>query len=68
MHRYGGPGSQKVTQTFRLDWGASLVSSKNVIYASIDGRGSGKQSDDFMYKIYRKLGTVEIADQIDVTK
>lgn len=65
---YAGPGSQKITERFGVDWGTSLVSSKNIIYASIDGRGSGRQSEDLMFQLYRKLGTVEIEDQIAVAK
>jgi len=65
---YGGPGSQKITQAFSVSWGTSLTSAHNIIYASIDGRGSGRQSDELMYQIYRRLGTVEIEDQIAVAK
>lgn len=53
-----------MSDKFQLDWGSSLVSSKNMIYGSIDGRGSSGQSDDFMFEIYKKFGTVEVEDQI----
>jgi dipeptidyl aminopeptidase/acylaminoacyl peptidase len=49
-------------------WLAYLVSSENVIYVSIDGRGSGFRGDDFMHAVYRRLGTVEVQDQIEVIK
>jgi len=61
---YGGPGNTKMSDRFAVDWGVSLVSAKGIIYASIDGRGSSGQSDDFMFEVYRRLGSVEIADQI----
>ena len=36
--------------------------------AKIDGRGSGYQSDEHMFEIYRNLGTVEAEDTITVVK
>ena len=65
---YAGPGSQKVTQGFSITWGTSLVTSHDVIYASIDGRGSGRQSDELLFQIYRRMGSVEIEDQIAAAK
>ena len=37
-----------------------LVSNYGIAYASIDGRGTGFQSDDFTFELYKKLGTVEM--------
>lgn len=34
----------------------------------IDGRGSGFQGDRFMFEVYRRLGTVEIDDQLHVIR
>ena len=68
MFRYGGPNSQQVSERFRVDWGTHLSTSRGVIYALIDGRGSGYQGDKMLHEIYRKMGTVEIEDQIKVTK
>jgi len=42
------------------------VSNYGVVYAQIDGRGTGFQSDEYLFTMYRSLGTVEIEDQIDV--
>ena len=70
-HRYGGP--QEVTManhqyrpTGSVDggWDAYLASSLNVVVARIDGRGSGGRGDDWLYHLYKKLGTHEIQDQI----
>jgi hypothetical protein len=36
-----------------VGWGDYLVTSRNIVYASIDGRGTGFQSDEFMFKVYR---------------
>lgn len=63
---YGGPGSQKVDYRFNINFGHFLASSKQVVYAMIDGRGSGFQGSKRLYELYHKLGTVEIQDQIEV--
>jgi len=47
-----------------IEWGHTLSSSHNVIYASIDGRGSGRVSDSQMFAVYRSLGRYEVDDQI----
>ncbi|XP_076681327.1 venom dipeptidyl peptidase 4 isoform X3 [Andrena cerasifolii] len=65
---YGGPDSYQVTEKFNVDWGTYLVTKKNIIYATIDGRGSGLMDNSMLFAGYRKLGTVEIADQINVTR
>lgn len=64
VHTYGGPGTQLVTEEFRLGWSTYLGSSEKVIYASFDGRGSGGHGDRFLFESYHRLGTVEIKDQI----
>ncbi|KAM5152493.1 dipeptidyl peptidase 4 isoform 1-T2 [Mantella aurantiaca] len=61
---YGGPCSQKVDQYFRLNWATYLASTEKIIVASFDGRGSGYQGDKIMHQLYRRLGTVEVEDQI----
>ncbi len=65
---YAGPNSQQVSDRFKLDWGTYLTTSEQIIYAVIDGRGSGFRGDDLLYEIHYKLGQVEVQDQIDVTK
>ncbi|XP_076230244.1 venom dipeptidyl peptidase 4 isoform X2 [Nomia melanderi] len=65
---YGGPDSYQVTEKFNVDWGTYLVTNKSIIYATIDGRGSGLMDNGMLFAGYRKLGTVEIADQINVTR
>lgn len=65
---YGGPDSYQVTQDFKLNWGSYLASNKSIIYGVIDGRGSGLKGDKYLFSGYRQLGTVEIEDQIFVTK
>ncbi|CAH1961628.1 unnamed protein product [Acanthoscelides obtectus] len=65
---YGGPDTFQVVDRFVLDWGSYLASNKSIIYATIDGRGSGLKGDKMLFSGYRKLGTVEIEDQINVTR
>lgn len=51
-----------------MNFGKYLASNKNIIYAYIDGRGSGYQGEALKYQLYHKLGSVEIDDQIFVAK
>lgn len=51
-----------------VDWGSYLSSNRSVIYAKIDGRGSGLRGNRLLHSIYKKLGTVEINDQVTVTR
>ncbi|XP_050457297.1 inactive dipeptidyl peptidase 10 isoform X1 [Cataglyphis hispanica] len=65
---YGAPGSQLVTEMFKVDWNTYLASRKNVIVAQIDGRGSGGQGYKLLHEVYYRLGSVEVADQLEVTE
>lgn len=65
---YGGPGSQNLGQGFGIPWEMSLVSSGDIIFGYIDGRGTSKQSSEHLFELHRKLGTAEIEDQITVAK
>ncbi|XP_018575079.1 venom dipeptidyl peptidase 4-like, partial [Anoplophora glabripennis] len=65
---YGGPGSQLVTERWRIDWNTYLSGHKDFIIAQIDGRGSGGQGHQLLHKVYYKLGSVEVADQLEVTE
>lgn len=66
--RYGGPDENEVTEKFNVDWGTYLVTNKSIIYTVIDGRGSGMKGNDMLFSVYRNLGTVEVLDQINVTR
>lgn len=61
---HAAPGTQLVTYEFRLDWSTYLASSHSIVVASFDGRGSGGRGERFLHEIYRRLGTVEVQDQI----
>ena len=63
---YASPGSQGIQDTFtdgeKVMWADGL----GVIYARIDGRGSAHKGYNMMHTIYKKMGSVEVEDQIDV--
>ncbi|KAF6113515.1 dipeptidyl peptidase like 10 [Phyllostomus discolor] len=62
------PGSQQVTDKFRIDWDSVLVDTDNIIIARFDGRGSGFQGLKILQEIHQRLGSVEVKDQIAAVK
>lgn len=66
--RYGGPDSYDVLEKFSLNWFSYLASNKSIIVAVIDGRTSGLKGDRMLFAGYGHLGTVEVYDQINVTR
>ncbi|XP_023712953.1 dipeptidyl peptidase 4 isoform X2 [Cryptotermes secundus] len=68
LHVCAAPGSQLVSEQWSVDWGTYLASNRNFIVAQIDGRGSGFQGDRLLHEMHYRLGSVEIEDQIAVTK
>ncbi|KAJ6641754.1 Venom dipeptidyl peptidase 4 [Pseudolycoriella hygida] len=65
---YGGPDSVEVTSSFSVGFKDYQVTSLKIIHCRIDGRGSGNKGKDLLFAINNKMGTVEIEDQITVTK
>lgn len=65
---YGGPGSQLVTDRWKVDWNTYLASNRDFIVGQIDGRGSAGQGYQMLHQIYHRLGTVEVSDQLEVTE
>ncbi|PSN53226.1 hypothetical protein C0J52_07992, partial [Blattella germanica] len=59
---YGGPDSYQITKKFTIDWSTYLTVNKSIIYAAIDGRGSGLKGNNM------QLGNPEIEDQVNVTR
>ena len=55
---------EQADSQFRQGWYAFLSSNQHVIIARIDGRGSGFNGDKLMYEVYKRLGTVEVEDQV----
>ncbi|CAG2108244.1 unnamed protein product [Medioppia subpectinata] len=68
---YGGPGAESESVShkyFYNQFGAYLVLNKSVIYAYLDSRGAPNRGQEFMFEIYRRLGTVEVEDTIAVAR
>lgn len=65
---YSGPGTQLITEKWNVDWNTYLVGTKDYIITQIDGRGSSGQGYQLLHEVYRRLGTVEISDQLEVTE
>ncbi|XP_037913635.1 inactive dipeptidyl peptidase 10 isoform X2 [Hermetia illucens] len=61
----GRPGSESVSDKFQIDWGTYMSSRNDVIYIRLDVRGAKGQSKQ---ALYRRLGGVEVQDQIAVLK
>ncbi|XP_069158727.1 venom dipeptidyl peptidase 4 isoform X2 [Procambarus clarkii] len=68
VQTYAAPGAQAVTSKMRISWGTYLASKKDIIYAMIDGRGSGFQGDKIKHEVYRALGGKEVDDQVAVAR
>nr|XP_053643640.1 dipeptidyl peptidase 4-like [Cherax quadricarinatus] len=66
--RYAAPGAQAVTSKMRISWGTFLASKKDIIYAMIDGRGSGFQGDKIKHEVFHALGGKEVDDQLAVAR
>lgn len=66
--RYGGPDSSMVKDMFNTDFNTFMVANKSIIGVSIDGRGSNLMGLRARYSIYKKLGVVEVDDQLAVIR
>ena len=67
MHVYGGPGSQTVRNAWggsQMAWHQYLADEKGILVASVDNRGTGARGRDFRTSTYKKLGILEVEDQI----
>lgn len=68
LHVYSAPGTQLVVDKWKVDWNTYLASAKDYIVAEIDGRGSSGQGYQLLHEVYRKLGGMEVSDQLEVTE
>lgn len=66
LHIDSAPGSQLVSEEFKVDWNWYLASQKSFIVAQIDGRGSGFQGEAFKSKIKGNISVVDVEDQLTV--
>ncbi|XP_061380627.1 dipeptidyl aminopeptidase-like protein 6 isoform X2 [Danaus plexippus] len=67
MKVHGAPGTQLVTEQWSLDWG-SLAAGAGAILASVDARGAGGRGLAAHHTLHKRLGTVELKDQLEVAE
>ncbi|KAJ8966471.1 hypothetical protein NQ314_003505, partial [Rhamnusium bicolor] len=60
------PSSQSVSSKWELSWPWYLTSTRNYIVAKIDARGSGFQGVKMRREIQRRIGLIEVQDQLAV--
>jgi dipeptidyl-peptidase 4 len=66
IHVYGGPQSQLVTNS----WGGTnylwhqMLAQKGMVVVTVDNRGTTGRGRDFRRAMFRRLGQVEIQDQV----
>lgn len=65
---YAGPGSYAGPDRWETGWNTYLSTNRKYIVAQINGRGSGNRGDKLLHTIYRKMGTVEVEDQIETAR
>ena len=68
IYRYGAPGSQAATFEFSLGFETFLTSSHHFVYVVVDGRGTAGRGESWLQSVYRRLGTLEVQDQIDAVE
>lgn len=70
---YGGPGSQTVKKTFKVDFSAIVAAELNAVVVTVDGRGTGfnthnSNGANFKFIVRDQLGHYEPMDQISAAK
>ena len=60
---YGGPAAQTVTRNWAPDFN-QVLAQRGFLVFSIDNRGTPRRGQRFGASLYRKQGTVEVADQV----
>lgn len=67
---YGGPGSNKVNNSFdgRDFFWHQLLAEKGYIVMCVDNRGTMYRGEAFKHATYKQLGKLEVADQIETAK
>lgn len=63
MWQYSGPGSQEVTDRWRMDW-EYYAAGRGFVVICVDGRGTGGRGTAFRDIVYRNLGHYETIDQL----
>ncbi|KAF6775017.1 hypothetical protein AHF37_06090 [Paragonimus kellicotti] len=68
LHTYAGPVKQMVTTRFTFDLVHFLAATIKMVVLTVDGRGTGGRGRRFEHQLYKKLGVVEVEDQLDAVK
>jgi dipeptidyl-peptidase-4 len=63
VHTYGGPGARMVKDEFGGLFDALMAQEGFVVFA-LDNRGSGGRGKSFETPVYKRLGKVELEDQV----
>ncbi|MDR2123024.1 MAG: S9 family peptidase [Flavobacteriaceae bacterium] len=66
IHTYGGPGAQKVNNSWDSfdHWWHQMLAQQGYIIVSVDGRGTGGRGEAFKKATYKQLGKLELEDQV----
>lgn len=67
LYVYGGPGSQTVTNSWKINW-LNYIAQEGYLVVSVDNRGTGGRGASFRNITYGNLGFFETRDQIEVAK
>lgn len=64
---YGGPHAQTVTNAWKptVDMDVQYLRSLGYLVFKLDNRGMARRGLDFERPIYRRMGSVEVCDQVD---
>ena len=70
LYQYSGPGSQEVHDAWNMGFMPgglfeSYMAERGVIFACVDGRGTGGRGADFEKCTYLRLGDLESKDQVE---
>ncbi len=70
LYQYSGPGSQEVLDSWNLGFYPgglfeSYMAERGIIFACVDGRGTGGRGADFEKCTYLRLGDLESKDQVE---
>ena len=67
LTQYSGPGSQSVADRWSADWEDALAQHGYIVVCA-DGRGTGFRGERFKKSTYRRLGELEVEDQISFAR
>lgn len=68
MWQYSGPGSQEVTDRWRMDWDYYAAAERGFVVVCVDGRGTGGRGTAFRDIVYKNLGHYETIDQLGAAR